>query len=187
MLRLSSFVDAVHTAYPGSEPWYIGADKLQQNESALDRCVVAPVSGNVTAPPSGAQGVDVSEIDPAYTGIDDIVCTRVLNAAFHLWAPDFIAAENRLHALLIAINDVAESTAGTVGITEQWPQQGDITSGGSYVVVTVTLRVYVIASDREVVASAAPIGAGAPTETVNSVGLTGSIDTETLPPVDIVP
>lgn len=186
MLRFANFANRLIDAYPGSETILLGAENIHSNEAALDRIVIVPNSGQALPPSVSAQGWQLADIDPTYLeGVDDIVITRRLTVDLYVWASDFVTAENRLHALLIALLDIGEG-AGLGSITERWPQQGDITSGGAMVILSVVATIFVTAADRDVVLTSAAIGAGGPQTPVEGIEIAASQDDELIA-TDVIP
>jgi hypothetical protein len=165
VIRFASLIAGIEAQYQGPEDWLVGAEYAHSNEEAVNRIVAYPVNGQIAGPDIAAQGWPLYELAPNVTAPDvdpiprdDLLAVRMVNVAFEVWAADGATAENRLHALIVAINSIENVGA----MSEDWPQsRGNVTGGGCMVILTAALRVYVIASDATTVREVDPTEAGA--------------------------
>lgn len=198
MLRFRALAEKIELAYPGSEPWLIGPAHVHSQTHACNRIVAYPVQGPIVTPGIAGQGWNLEDLDPdviaQIDSIDDIIAARKLQCVFHVWAPDDTKAENRLHALIVAVTDVLDASNITLdSLSEAWPQAVDlqITSGGCMVILTASITLFVLAGDINTVEAdtATDIGEGTPTEAVTEATVTyqqetinqdGEAETETI-------
>jgi hypothetical protein len=153
-VRLSAVVDAVRAHWPDSETtWFVGAEHLHAHEGAENRIVVHPTNGPITEPGIAAQGHYLETLVPNApaadsTSRDDILWQRRLSVNWVLWGSSYSDAEARLHALLAAMAEaLTQSDITLADIREMWVRQGDVTSGGSMVVVSTTIPLLVLTQD----------------------------------------
>jgi hypothetical protein len=175
--RFEAFKDLVEAAYAGAADttWLFGAKHIFDHHN-WNRIVVWPGIGFIRAPVTGAQGITTET-----GGRDDIVWNRNPQMSFGIWAEDTEQAENRLHAVLIAIDDVlSQADIKVANLNENWveAESQDNTTDGATVVLTMNVAFDVLARDVDIVAydaatSPTPprpeVGDGGPTETVTQV------------------
>ena len=176
--RLQTFVDQVESEYADpTTVWLIGPQYVFASEN-WPRIVTYVKGGRITPSETGAKGVDVAG------GIDDVVAVRRPTVVMALWGRNYDDAENRLHALVIALFKVlGDSSEGIDQINVAWPhaESKDITSDGTLVILQFITPFDIITSDHNVVADGDPIGAGQDTETVTSATIGLTLDDETTP------
>lgn len=189
MRRLESLQTALEAAYAGADTtWLVGAEHIYGHQN-WNRVVVYLLGGAIVTPDIAAQGVQLEDLQtPTVAGaIDDILWVRKARVGLAIWAANTRQAENRLHAMLIAVSQVlGDSDIEVSDLNETWIQQEnrDVTSGGALVTLEFNFTLYVVSSDYDVVAeeissgSEQTIGEGVPTETVDEVGLTGTHENE---------
>lgn len=189
MMRWLHLANAILANYAGTEATFLQAEDRYAYADATNRVVAYPTDGLTQEPQIAAQGGSLADLEPCGirdvggSGIDDIVWERQVNVTFEIWAPDDAAAENRLHAFLIAIADTCNSALRVSNIREQWPaSNGQITQGGAQVLLYATLTIYVLRSDSAVLSDGAPIGSGTPVAAVTATEITPELDGEELAP-----
>lgn len=189
MRRLRHFADAVQALYGGTEQWYVGARHIHAHENALDRVVVAAAAGTSTEPDLGAQGWAHANLDPRIVANEgrreDVVRVRRVSVDFHVWAPDEDLAESRLHSLILAVDSL--DNVEIVG--ERWPTEEEysLADGGGYVILTVVVPLYVVASDEDPTIDPGSSGYGQEQITPDPVTITATLEDTALPPFDIEP
>jgi hypothetical protein len=187
-------MDAIAAAYAGAPDteWLFGANHIHTNQN-WNRMVVWPGQGFITPPGEGAQGFTTET-----GGIDDKVWKRNPQLSISIWAEDTEQAENRLHAVLIAIDDVVSQADICVSnLNETWveAEDEDNTSDGAIVILVMNVAFDVLAHDIDQVAydaatspagSRPEVGDGGPTETVTEVTILADNDEgDDIPPVVI--
>lgn len=176
--RLKTFVDQVQSEYADpATAWLIGPEHVYGSQN-WPRIVTFVNGGPITPSSIGAQGVEVTG------GIDDVVAVRRPVVTMALWAANYDDAENRLHALVIALFKVlGDSSEGIDRINTVWPRAElkDIASGGTLVILKFVTPFDIITSDEGVVADGDAIGAGQDTETVTSATIGILMDDEETP------
>lgn len=191
MNRFDQLITAIQAEYAGdTTQWYTRVEDLHRHDN-WDRIVAYPSTGVIAQPPIGAKGVVLSTINAqAEPGaIDDIVWVRRTTVNLVIWAQSYERAENRLHALLVAIATViGQSDIDLSDIREQWirSEAQDLVPGGAVVVLSFVASFYVLASDTTVLATEiddpdgepGAIGTGTPTETVEEIVIVAEQEAE---------
>lgn len=166
-LRFAHVINAIKAQYKGSEPWLVGAEYRGSEEHALNRIVAYQLAGEV-GPPSiaTAQARELAELEPhAIEGLpnatDDVLFERRVTMVLEVWAPDSDTAENRIHALEVAIDRVMHSTAFIDSINEDWGDENrGLTMGGVLVLLSFRTVLFVTTTDAEVVRAVEPPAIG---------------------------
>lgn len=193
MRRWRNIANAILGQYAGTEATFTNAGARFSYSNSVDRIVCFPTEGSIGEPTQAAKCALLEELEPNALvevpsssedrpRVDDLIFQRNLNVAFEIWAPAD-KAEDRLHGLLCAIDAVCNTTLQVTGLREMWPQQGDITSGGSTVYLFATFVVWVVKSDELVLSEEAPIGSGTPTAQVTTLEIVPKLEGETLPTI----
>jgi hypothetical protein len=175
--RLQHLADLVKAAYAGSPDttWYVGPEHVHRHDS-WNRIVIYTTDGSALPPDVAAQGWQLDELLSASEpdARDDIVFVRRVTVELGIWAQSYAQAENRLHAMLVALERVRGASDIALGnIRERWlrSEAQDITGGGSLVVLAFETIFYVLTGDADVVADAAEIGAGVPTDPIGEIAV----------------
>ena len=186
MSRLEDFIDALEAAYAGANDttWYFGAKHIFRHDN-WNRIVSWPGNGTITAPTTAGQGYTTDS-----GGRDDIVLQRMPLVTIGIWAETYEQAENRLHALLLAVDEVAsQADISVANLNEQWveAETQDLSGDGATVLLSMNVAFMVLAQDGDVVtydAATAPtpprpeVGAGQPTDTVDTVNINTPTETD---------
>jgi hypothetical protein len=182
--RFATFIAAIETDYSGADDtmWFVGANHIHDHHN-WNRIVAWLGDGPVVGPETAAQGITTDE-----SGRDDIVWTRKPRASIGIWAQNEEQAENRLHAILVSLDNILAQADITISsLSEVWiaAQNQDNTSDGQIVVLSFDVSFNVLAHDADIVAydaASAPtpprptVGQGGPTEVVTSVDITADND-----------
>jgi hypothetical protein len=167
MSRFTDIVDAIKAVYPtaGATVFLIGEEHLGEHRN-WNRIVVHHAAQTAVRGPqqsAGAKG-------------DDWRWTRYLRTTFSIWASTLEQAENRLHALLVAIYDVFGGSAdGVSDLQETWYPKG-VAGAGRVVDLTCTIGIVVLASDVNVVQADAEPGAGFATTAATGITINPSLE-----------
>lgn len=174
MSRFTDIVDAVAAAYPtaGNTTFLVGEEHLGDHRN-WNRIVAHHANQtNVRGPQQGAGAKG-----------DDWRWTRYLRTTFSIWASSLEQAENRAHALLVALYDVFGGSQDSIGeIQETWYPKG-IAGAGRVVDVSCTIGIVVLASDVDVVQADAEPCAGFATVAATGITITPSLEDTELPPI----
>lgn len=152
MNRFDAFIDALEAAYAGeTTTWFKRAEDAFRHDN-WDRIVAYPSDGTIVNPDVAAQGWDLDTLPtPAESGaVDDLIWVRRVTINLGIWAGTYEQAENRLHALLVAIAEViGTSNLQIDSLAERWirSEAQDLTPGGALVVLSFVATFYVLASD----------------------------------------
>lgn len=182
--RLQSFVNSVAAVYAGAPDttWYVGAEHIHRHEN-FERIVVYPTDGQITAPRIAGGGRTTES-----GGIDNVAFERRVKLEFAIWARDYEQGEGRLHAVLLAIEEIlSQADLSLENIGERWIFTGEIASGGTIVVLSCAVTFEILEHDKDIVAYDAAtnptpprpeVGDGAPTTQAESVTIIAEQDGE---------
>jgi hypothetical protein len=184
--ELFSLIQAEYLAIDSTAKWFVGAEHIHAHDN-WNRIVAVPLGGKIQLASLAAKGRDFGE------AIDDVLFERRPTVEFWVWAGDFGSAESRLHALLIAVSNVVGTcNIDIANIAERWlrAELKDVTGGGAVVVLSFETPVSVVTSDESVITSGAAVGAGQPTDTVESATIvavhqTAEGDEETIATIEL--
>jgi hypothetical protein len=157
--RFETLLAAIRAQYAGDAdtgPFLVGAEHLHEHRN-WQRVVCAIVGGPINAPTHGAQGRETAD-----GGRVDCVFERRPTVQFALWGDTFEQAENRLHALLLAIENVtAQADVALSDLQEAWVRTTTeaVTEGGSLVVLSARVQFDVLTTDANVVTYDAALNA----------------------------
>lgn len=175
MSRFSDLVEEIAAVFPtaGETTFLVGEEHLATNQNH-NRIVAYHGDGEIKSRPMG--GIDKS---------DEWLWNRYVPVTFAIWASSRNQAENRLHALLVALYQIlGDSVIGMSNVRERWLMKG-IANAGRAVDVTCTISFPVFASDANCVQADAEPGAGFATVVATSVTLNSKNEATSLPPVVI--